>query len=245
MDRVADIKKNRHKIYDGSGKIVFQGTDEDESTLVLFFKDDLKYFGEIINISGKGVINNNISSHLMEKLDLVGIENHFIEKNNMREQIIQILDIIPVQVRVSNVAVGAYVSQFGVQEGFLFNDPMIEFRVKNPAMQNPTINETQMVGFNWIAPYEIKHLKKAARRVNDFLSGFFAACGLRLVECNLEFGRVFNGEDFILMVADEITPESCRLWDIETNQKFDIDEIAKSEKPIEIYQEIAKRIIRE
>ncbi len=245
MDKISEIKKNRNKVYEGSGKTLFHGNDEDESSLVLFFKDELKYAGEIINISGKGVINNTISSYLMEKLDLVGIENHFIEKNNMREQIIQILDIIPVQVRVSNVAVGSYVSHFGVQEGFLFNDPMIEFKVKNPTTQNPTINETQMVGFNWIAPYEVKQIKKAARRANDFLSGFFAACGLRLVECNLEFGRVFNGEDFILMVADEITPESCRLWDIETNQKFDIDEIVKSEKPIEIYQEIYKRIIGE
>ena len=242
MARITEIKKNRHKVYDGSCKVVFQGNNEDESTLVLFYKDDLKYHGEIVNVSGKGVINNNISSFLMEKLDLVGIENHFIEKDNMREQIVQILDIIPVQVRVSNVAFGSYVTQYGVQEGFLFNDPMIEFRVKNPATLNPAINETQMVGFNWIAPYEVKQIKKAARRVNDFLSGFFAACGLRLVECNLEFGRVFNGEDFILMLADEITPESCRMWDLETNQKFDIDAIAKADKPIEIYKEVAKRI---
>lgn len=242
MARVTPIRQqNRQKIFDGSSKTVFQIL-EDEGTLVLFFKDEFKFNGEITNISGKGIINNSISTFMMEKLDLVGIDNHLIEKSNMREQVVQILDIIPVQVKVSNVAVDNYVSCYGVQEGYLFNDPMIEFKVKNPVTGNPTINETQMVGFNWMLPYEVKQLKKAARRVNDFLAGFFAGCGLRLVECNLEFGRVFNGEDFILMLADEITPESCRLWDLHSNQKFDLETIASSDKPLDLYKEIAKRI---
>jgi len=241
MEKIKHIKPQRQKIFDGSCKTVFQ-PPEDDSTLTLFFKDDVKHNGEIVNISGKGVINNSISAFMFQKLDLVGIDNHFIEKTNMREQIVQILDIIPASVKVTNLAIDSYVTSFGVQEGYVFNDPMIEFRVKNPATQNPPVNETQMVGFNWVMPHEVKEMKKIARRANDFLSGFFAGCGLRLVECNFEFGRVFNGEDFILMLADEITPESCKLWDLENNDKFDIGEIVKAKNPIEVYKQLAKRI---
>ncbi len=242
MEHIIKIKKNRQKLYEGSGKIIYQDSDED-TTATIFFKDDLKYNDEIKTIFGKGVINNSISSFLMEKLDLVGIENHFIEKLNMREQEIQILDMIPLQVRVSNVAVGDYVSKFGVQEGYLFTEPMLEFKVKNPQTKYPSINETQIVGFNWMMPYEIKEMKRTARRVNDFLCGFFAGVGFRLVECSLEFGRAFNGEDFILMLADEITPESCKLWDLKSNYRFDLETIFTSDDPIEIYKNLSKRII--
>ncbi len=242
MARITQLRQNRQKLYEGSSKIIFQ-TEEEESTVTMFFKDDLKYNDEVKTISGKGVINNSISSFLMEKLDLVGIENHFIEKSNMREQEVQILDIIPLQVRVSNVAVGDYVTKFGVQEGYLFDEPMLEFKVKNPETKYPSINETQIVGFNWMMPFEVKEMKRSARRVNDFLCGFFAGLGFRLVECRLEFGRVFNGEDFILMLADEITPESCKLWDLKTNQKFDIETIFKSDDAIEIYKSLSKRIL--
>jgi phosphoribosylaminoimidazole-succinocarboxamide synthase len=235
------VKNNRQKIFEGSSKDVFQVND-DESTLVLFFKDSLRDGETIHTISGKGVVNNTISSFMMEKLDIIGVQNHFIEKTNMREQIVQILDIIPVQVRVSNVAVDSYVTSFGVQEGYLFDTPMMEFRVKNKNSGNPPINESQMIGFNWLISEEVKEIKKLARRVNDFLCGYFSAIGLRLVECNLEFGRVFNGEEFIFMVADELTPETCKLWDLYNNQKYDLESILKAKNPIEIYKEITKRI---
>lgn len=241
MKQLKEQKKIRSKIYEGSRKDVFQ-YPEDESTLTMFFKDDLVKGKKAKNISGKGIVNNNISSFLMQKTDMVGIANHFIEKVNMREQLIQILDVIPVQVRVTNVAVDDYVKQFGVQEGFLFDTPMIEFRVKNKQSSYPFINESQMKGFNWLTSYEIKDIKRIARRVNDFLSGYFAGCSLRLIEINMEFGRVFNGEDFIFMLADEITPETCRLWDINSNTKFDEDAILRSRNPIEIYKEVAQRI---
>jgi phosphoribosylaminoimidazole-succinocarboxamide synthase len=235
------IKTNKQKIFEGGSKDVFQIID-DESAIIIFFKDTIRDSAAIHNISGKGVINNKISSFMMEKLDIIGLQNHFIEKTNMREQLVQVLDIIPVQVRVSNVAVDSYVSSFGVQEGYLFDNPMIEFRVKNRNSGYPSINESQMVGFNWLTYTEVKEIKKLARRVNDFLCGYFSAIGIRLVVCNLEFGRVFNGEEFIFMLADEITPESCMLWDLHNNHKYDVESILKSDKPISIYQEIEKRI---
>ena len=242
MTKIKDLpKNNRFKIFEGSSKDIFQLYEED-STLTLFFKDELRHQDKQINISGKGVLNNTISSFVMQKTDMVGIPNHLIEKSNMREQIVQILDIIPIQVRISNLAVDNYVTQFGVQEGYIFDSPMIEFRAKNKETGNPVINESQMIGFNWVSKEEIDEMKILAKRINDFLSGFFAGCSLRLVESYMEFGRVFNGEDFILMLADEITPESCALWDLNSNDKFDINAISESDKPIEIYKEIAKRI---
>ncbi|MDX1924233.1 MAG: phosphoribosylaminoimidazolesuccinocarboxamide synthase [Rickettsiaceae bacterium] len=234
-------KQNKQKIYEGGCKDVFQLGDE-ESTLVLFFKDDIRRGDEVTTISGKGVINNSISSFMMEKIDMVGIDHHFLERANMREQLVQILDIVPVQVRVSNVATDHYVSHFGVQSGYVFDAPMIDFRVKNKSSLYPSINENQICGFNWAIDQEVKEMKKMAIRVNDFLSGYFAGIGLRLIECNLEFGRVFNGEDFIFMLGDEITPESCKLWDLDSNQKFDLETILKHKNPIEIYKEIAKRM---
>lgn len=234
-------KTNRVKIFEGSTKIIYQ-TDE-EYAIVQFFKDTLKHNGEIITVAGKGIINNNTSAFLMQKLDLIGINHHFIEKLNMREQQIQTLDIIPLQIRVTNVAVDNYVDKYGIQDGYLFDEPMIEFRIKNRAGTYPVINESQIIGFNWMYKSEIKEIKILAYRINDFLSGYFAACGLRLVECFLEFGRVYNGEDFMLMLADELTLETCRLWDIETNQKYDISSIAANqETAIDIYKQIVKKI---
>lgn len=241
MAIISSLNKNRFKIYEGGSKDVFQ-LNEDESSLIIFFKDQINYKDQNYEISGKGVLNNSISTFMMEKIDLVGIENHLIEKINMREQLVQILDIIPVQVKITNVAVDNYVTLFGVQEGYLFDKPMIEFRVKNKNAGNPVINESQMIGFHWVRDEEIKIMKKLAIRTNDFLSGYFAASGFRLIECNLEFGRVFTGEEFIFMLADEITPESCKLWDIDTNQKYDIETIINSDQPISVYKEIAKRL---
>ena len=234
-------KQNKQKIYEGVSKDVFQ-MQEEESALIFFFKDELRNGDEKITISGKGVLNNSVSSFLMEKIDMVGIDHHFLEKINMREQLIQILDIIPVQVRVSNVATGHYVTSFGVQDGYVFETPMIDFRVKNKSSTYPSINENQIEGFFWATREEIKQIKRMSRRINDFLSGFFAGIGLRLVGCNLEFGRVFNGEDFMIMLADEISIETCNLWDLTSNQKYDIETILQHQNPITIYKEIARRV---
>lgn len=230
------------KIYTGSSKTLYQG--DEEYHLVMSFNDTLKLPNkEIIEISGKGSINNSISAFLMEKLDLIGVETHFIRKSNMRQQLIEFVDVFPVQTYVTSLASGRYVTEFGLESGFVFDTPMIDFRVKNGDLNYPNINEYQIYNFGWLLVEEIAEIKKIAIRINDFLTGFFAACGIRLVDIKLEFGRVFNGEEYFLMLTDEISPDSCTLWDINTNENLS-HQIAQTDPTslIYAYQEVMKRL---
>ena len=232
----------KEKIYTGSSKTLYQA-DEDYA-LIMSFNDTLKLQDKSsIVISGKGVINNSISAFLMQKLELIGIETHFIQKNNMRQQLIQFVDVYPVQIYVSSLASGRYVKDFGMEDGFVFDSPIIDFRVKNGDLNYPIINEHQIYSFSWLSKKEIKNLKKVAIRVHDFLTGFFAGIGIRLVDIKLEFGRVFNGEDYIIMLTDEISPDTCKLWDMYNNEKL-CYEIAENNPDLVInaYQEVLKRL---
>jgi len=232
----------KEKIYTGSSKTLYQA-DEDYA-LIMSFNDTLKLQDKSsIVISGKGVINNSISAFLMQKLELIGIETHFIQKNNMRQQLIQFVDVYPVQIYVSSLASGRYVTDFGMEDGFVFDSPIIDFRVKNGDLNYPIINEHQIYSFSWLSKKEIKNLKKVAIRVHDFLTGFFAGIGIRLVDIKLEFGRVFNGEDYIIMLTDEISPDTCKLWDMYNNEKL-CYEIAENnpDRVINAYQEVLKRL---
>jgi len=232
----------KEKIYTGSSKTLYQA-DEDYA-LIMSFNDTLKLQDKSsIVISGKGAINNSISAFLMQKLELIGVETHFIQKNNMRQQLIQFVDVYPVQVHVSSLASGRYVTDFGMEDGFVFDSPIIDFRVKNGDLNYPIINEHQIYSFSWLSKKEIRDLKKVAIRVHDFLTGFFAGIGIRLVDIKLEFGRVFNGEDYIIMLTDEISPDTCKLWDIYNNEKL-CYEIAETNPDfvINAYQEVLKRL---
>jgi phosphoribosylaminoimidazole-succinocarboxamide synthase len=228
-------KIERNKIYQGTSKVLYQANEE--YALIMAFTDNLKLSnGEISNI------NNNISSFIMNRLDMVGIENHLIEKVNMREQLIQFVDIFPVQLSISTVACGRYIEEFGIEEGYVFDSPIIDFKVKNSILKYPVINEHQILSFGWLTTSEIKGLKNKAIRVYDFLTGLFAGLGMRLVECNLEFGKVFNGEEFIIMVADEISLDTCRLWDINSNEKLSFETITENpENAFNIYQKVMDR----
>lgn len=232
----------KNKIYQGSSKILYQ-TDE-EHVLTLAFTDKVRlYDNTILDISGKGIINNAISAFIMKKLDLIGIDNHFIDKINMREQIIQFVDVLPIQVLVSSIACGRYVSEFGMEEGYVFDSPIVDYRIKNKELKYPIINEHQIINFGWMVKEELSQVKNTSIRVFDFLTGLFAGIGIRLVSCSLEFGRVFNGEEFILMLTDEITPDSCRLWDMYTNEKLGIEAIiANHSNPITGYQLIINKL---
>ena len=232
----------KEKIYTGSSKTLYQA-DEDYA-LIMSFNDTLKLQDKrSIVISGKGVINNSISAFLMQKLELIGIETHFIQKNNMRQQLIQFVDVYPVQIYVSSLASGRYVTDFGMEDGFVFDSPIIDFRVKNGDLNYPIINEHQIYSFSWLSKKEIKNLKKVAIRVHDFLTGLFAGIGIRLVDIKLEFGRVFNGEEYIIMLTDEISPDTCKLWDMYNNEKL-CYEIAENNPDLVInaYQEVLKRL---
>jgi len=232
----------KEKIYTGSSKTLYQA-DEDYA-LIMSFNDTLKLQDKSsIVISGKGVINNSISAFLMQKLELIGVETHFIQKNNMRQQLIQFVDVYPVQIYVSSLASGRYVTDFGMEDGFVFDSPIIDFRVKNGDLNYPIINEHQIYSFSWLSEKEIKNLKKVAIRVHDFLTGLFAGIGIRLVDIKLEFGRVFNGEEYIIMLTDEISPDTCKLWDMYNNEKL-CYEIAETNPDLIIsaYQEVLKRL---
>lgn len=230
----------KQKIYEGSSKIVYQL--EDEYLLIQFFKDGLKApNGEVIQIPGKGVVNNTISAFIMEKLGTIGIDNHLVKKLNMREQLVKAAHVFPVQVLIANIACGRYVKDFGIEEGCVFDSPMVDFRMRNGSY--PVINEDQILNFNWMSLDEIKLLKSRACRINDFLAGMFSVVGLRLVECRLEFGRAIDADgEVVMMLVDEVTPDTCSLWDTETNQRFDYESIVTSANAMGIYQEIAHRL---
>lgn len=232
----------KEKIYKGTSKTLYQS--EEDYALIMSFDDSIKKANkEIINISGKGVINNNISAYIMQKLDMIGIENHFIQKNNMRQQLVQFVDVYPIQVHICTIACGRYVTDFGMEDGFVFESPIVDFRVKNNDLNYPIINEEQILSFGWLSKKELYDLKNKAIRTHDFLSGLFATAGIRLVDIKLEFGRVFNGEDFITMLIDEVSPDTCKLWDMETNEKL-CYEVAEEnpEKTLFVYQEVMNRL---
>ena len=210
----------RNKIYTGTSKTLYESSED--YSLILSFEDKIKSLdgSKVIDIPGKGVLNNSISANLMQKLEMIGIENHFIKKLNMRDQLVQFVDIYPIQIHVSTIACGRYVSDFCVEEGLVFESPIIDFRVKNQKLNYPIINESQIISFGWLEKKELADLKNKAIRIHDFLSGLFITAKIRLVDIKLEFGRVFNGEIFSSILVDEISPDNCRLWDLETNEKL-------------------------
>lgn len=232
----------KKKLYEGSSKTLY--SSEEDFLLIMAFSDKATLEnGETIDVSGKGVLNNNISSFIMGKLETIGIENHFIEKINMREQLIQYVDMFPLQVVVSSVACGRFVKEFGMDEGFVFDKPIIDFRVRSREYKYPIVNEHQILNFGWLTNDEIKAVKKQAARIHDFLSGLFIGIGIRLVECSLEFGRVFTGEESIVMLTDEISPDTCKLWHVNSNEKLGFELLEKDlSKAYESYQLIANRL---
>lgn len=232
----------KDKIYEGTEKIFYSA--EEEFALIEFFKDTTKLEnGEVVETSGKGVLRNSVSAFLMNKLDMAGIDNHLIEKINMREQLIQMVDMIPMQISVSYLANGRYISEFGLEEGYVFDRPMIDFYFKTADKLTPSCNENHIMNMCLLTTYEIDAIKKICLRAADFLAGFFAASGIRLVETKFELGKVFTGEEFIMMLADEVSPDTCRLWNLADNKKLDFEEISKNpDKAISIYKEVSERI---
>ncbi len=247
MNEITDSSKRvRYKFLESSSKIFYETADE--FILAQFFKDTLRVKECVIEISGKGVLNNSISAFLMSKLDMVGIENHHIEKINMREQLVQHVDFIPIKIFVNNIAYGAYAQDFNIEAGYVFDRPLIDFQIKNKSNLLSRVNEEQITCFDWLSKKEIKQIKIQAARVNDFLTGFFAGVGLRLVQIELSFGRVFDGEDFVIMLSGEVSPETCVLFNLHDNNLFGIDFFSSSpddlsNKGLILYQDIANRLL--
>ncbi len=233
----------RRRIYEGKAKILYEGPEP--GTLVQFFKDDATAFNakkhEIVD--GKGVLNNRICEFIFEKLNSIGIPTHFIRRLNMREQLIKEVEIIPLEVVVRNIAAGSLCKRLGVEEGTVLPRSIIEFYYKNDELGDPLVSEEHITAFGWASPPEIDDMMALAIRVNDFLSGLFLGVGIQLVDFKIECGRLIDGEMMRVIVADEISPDSCRLWDVKTKEKMDKDRFREDlGGMLENYREVAKRL---
>jgi phosphoribosylaminoimidazole-succinocarboxamide synthase len=233
----------RKPIYEGKAKQLFEGPEP--GTLIQHFKDDATAFNNLKKgtISGKGVLNNRISEYLMLRLHDMGIPTHFIRRLNMREQLIKQVQIVPLEVIVRNYAAGSFCKRFGIQEGKALGHPLVEYSYKNDALGDPFVTEEHIYAFQLATPQEMDEIRMYAFRINDFLSGLFAGIGIRLVDFKLEFGRLMENEREMIVLADEISPDNCRLWDLKTGHKLDKDRFRQDLGQIEdAYQEVARRL---
>ena len=237
----------RKQLYEGKAKIIFEGPEAD--TLVQYFKDDATAFNAQKKdvIKGKGVLTNYISENIMTAVGDLGIPNHFIARLNHREQLIRKLEIIPIEVVVRNVAAGSICPRLGLEEGATLNNTLVEFCLKDDSLGDPIIAPEHIFTFGWAKPDELEIIVEDALRINDFLTGLFLGIGVRLIDFKLEFGRLYDeqkaADDNLIMLGDEISPDNCRLWDAQTNEKMDKDRFRRDLGGlVEAYQEIAKRL---
>ncbi len=233
----------RRRIYEGKAKILYEGPEP--GTLVQYFKDDATAFNNQKKgtITGKGVLNNRISEYLMMRLGEVGVPTHFVRRLNMREQLVREVEIIPIEVVIRNVAAGSLSQRFGVAEGTTLPRSIVEFYYKSDELGDPMVTEEHITAFGWATPQDLDDMLALALRINDFLSGLFLGVGLRLVDFKIEFGRHYENEEMRIVLADEISPDSARLWDIKTNEKLDKDRFRRDLGGVaEAYQEVARRL---
>ena len=233
----------RRRIYEGKAKILYEGPEQ--GTLIQHFKDDATAFNakkhEVID--GKGVLNNRISEYLFVRLGEAGIPTHFIKRLNMREQLIREVEIIPIEVVVRNVAAGSIAKRLGLEEGTPLPRSIVEFYYKEDKLDDPMVSEEHITAFGWAQPPEIDEMMALGLRINDYLSGLFMGIGIRLVDFKIEFGRIIENDMVRIILADEISPDSSRLWDVETDNKLDKDRFRRDMGGlVEAYQEVARRL---
>jgi len=237
------LMARRAKIYEGKAKILYEGPEP--GTIVQYFKDDATAFNaekkEVIE--GKGVLNNRLSEFFMLGLNNIGVPTHFIKRLNMREQLVRHCEIIPLEVVVRNYAAGSMSKRLGIEEGTQLSRPVVEYYYKDDSLGDPIVSEEHIAAFNWASSQDMDDILGLALRVNDFLSGVMFTVGIKLVDFKIEFGRFFEGEYQRLLIADEISPDNCRLWDSQTNEKMDKDRFRRDLGGLlEAYQEIARRL---
>jgi len=237
------IGHRRRRIFEGKAKVLFEGPEP--GTLVQYFKDDASAFNNKKRgtILGKGVLNNRISEYLMTKLGGIGVPTHFMRRLNMREQLIRQVEIIPVDVVVRNIVAGSLATRFGLPEGVVLPRSIVEFYYKKDELGKPLVTDEHITAFGWASPQEIDEIMALSLRINDFLSGLFLGIGLKLVDFKLEFGRLWDNDELRIVLADEISPDNCRLWDVKTNEKMDKDRFSCDLGRVEeAYQEVARRL---
>ena len=210
----------RSKIYEGKAKILYEGPEP--GTIIQYFKDDATAFNaekkEVIE--GKGVLNNRLSEFFMSGLNNIGVPTHFVKRINMREQLVRSCEIIPLEIVVRNFAAGSISDRLGIEEGTQLPRPIIEYYYKDDSLADPIVSEEHIAAFNWASAQDMDDILGLALRVNDFLSGVLFSVGIKLVDFKIEIGRLFEGDFQRLVVADEISPDSCRLWDIKSGKSL-------------------------
>ena len=231
------------RIYEGMAKTLYEGPEP--GTLIQYFKDDATAFNaeKRATVEGKGVLNNRLSEFFMTGLNAVGVPTHFIRRLNMREQLIRAVEIIPLEVVVRNVAAGSISKRLGIEEGTPLPRPIVEFYYKDDALGDPMVSEEHIIAFGWASQQDMDDMISLALRVNDFLSRLMLGVGIKLVDFKIEIGRIWDNDYMRLIIADEISPDSCRLWDMETGQKLDKDVFRRDLGNLaDAYTEVARRL---
>ena len=232
----------RTKIYEGKAKILYEGPEP--GTVVQYFKYDATAFNaeKKAVIEGKGALNNRLSEFFMTGLNEIGIPTHFIKRLNMREQLVRSCEIIPLEIIVRNFAAGSFTKRLGIEEGTRLPRPIVEYCYKDDSLGDPLVTEEHIAAFGWASQQDMDDTLSMALRVNDFLSGLMLGVGIRLVDFKIEIGRIYEEDFHRLVVADEISPDSCRLWDIKTGQKLDKDVFRRDLGSLaSAYTEVAER----
>ena len=233
----------RKKIYEGKAKILYEGPEP--GTIVQYFKDDATAFNAQKKdvIEGKGVLNNRLSEYFMTGLNQIGVPTHFIKRLNMREQLCKSVEIVPLEVIVRNYAAGTMSQRLGIEEGTQLPRPVVEYCLKDDSLGDPLVSEEHIAAFGWASQQDMDDILSLALRVNDFMSGVMYGVGIRLVDFKIEIGRVYDGDFQRLIIADEISPDSCRLWDMETGKKLDKDVFRRDLGNLaDAYTEVATRL---
>tara|TARA_Y100000590_G_scaffold447498_1_gene582825 strand:+ start:1287 stop:2084 length:798 start_codon:yes stop_codon:yes gene_type:complete len=240
------MKKGK-KLYEGKAKILYAAPEK--GFAIQHFKDDATAFNNLkkSTIEGKGILNNRISEHILSSLNHIGIETHLVKRINMREQLVKLVEIIPIEFIVRNIASGSLTKRLGIEEGTVLEKPLLEFCYKNDSLEDPLIAREHIYAFNYCDMATLDRITKKCYRINDFLQGMFKAIEIKLVDFKLEFGLTKLEEDgspvVKILIADEISPDTCRLWDATTDKKLDKDIFRKDlGNLIEGYQEIARRL---
>ena len=236
------MKKGK-KLYEGKAKILYAGPET--GTAIQHFKDHATAFNnqKQSTIEGKGILNNRISEHILSNLNGVGIETHLIKRINMREQLIKLVEIIPIEFVVRNIATGSLTNRLGIEDGTVLEKPLIEFCYKSDELNDPIVAREHIYAFDWASPEELDFIVSQCLRINDFMQGMFKSVGIKLVDFKLEFGRLNQNGKKNIILADEISPDTCRLWDVTSEEKLDKDRFRKNLGNLfEAYQEVAKRL---
>ena len=231
------------KLYEGKAKIIYETNDKD--LVIQHFKDDTTAFNALkkASIEGKGVLNNRISEHILSNLSQIGIKNHLVKRLNMREQIIKFVEIIPIEFIIRNVAAGSITKRLGIEDGTVLKHPLLEYCLKDDKLGDPLIAEEHILAFDWATKQELEKVKKMILRINDFMIGMFRGVGIKLIDFKLEFGRLKTNGKTEIILADEISPDTCRLWDSITDKKLDKDRFRKDLGDlIPAYTEVASRL---